>query len=107
MENKTYIKSELLMHRKLTVIHPEFNIEAVCEVKIWRLAESQKYPFGLKYSLFCANKITKKILIGFDNHFPKGPHIHIDHSEMMYDFLGYEKLIEDFWNEVEARGFII
>ena len=105
MVNKTYIKSELLMHRKLTVLHRELNIEAVCEVKIWRLMESQKYPFGLKYSLFCADKLTKKVLNGFDNHYPKGPHIHINEIELPYQFIGYEKLIDDFWNEVAARGY--
>jgi hypothetical protein len=107
MANKTYKGVSLLLYRKLTVFHPEFNIEAVCEVKIWQLAESQKYPFGFKYSLFCVNKITKKIVVGFDNHFPKGPHIHIGNNEVPYIFMGHEKLIDDFWDAVIARGFII
>lgn len=105
MVHSTYIKANLLMHRKLTVLHTEHNIEAVCELKIWQLAESHKYPFGLKYSLFCINKKTKEIIIGFDNHFPKGPHIHKNEQELSYSFLGYEKLIDDFWDELAARGF--
>lgn len=107
MANETYIKSKLLMHSKLTVFHTEFNIEAVCEVKIWSLPESKEYPFGLKYSLFCVDKVTKKVLVGFDNHFPKGPHVHKGNEEIGYEFFGYERLLNDFWNAVFERGFSI
>lgn len=107
MVKNTYIRTVLLLHRKLTAFHSETNIEVVCEVKIWQLPESDKYPFGLRYSLFCVDVVSKKVLIGYDNHYPKGPHIHVGNSEMIYVFSGYEKLLDDFWSEVIKRGFAL
>jgi len=36
----------------------------------------------------------KRVLM--DNHHPKGPHIHIDDTELPYAFIDLDRLVEDF-----------
>lgn len=67
----------------------------IIELKIQSVAKTYKYPHGIRYSLICINsKSQDKIL--FDNHYPKGNHIHICDKEMSYDFVSYDQLIDDF-----------
>ncbi len=67
----------------------------ILELSIHELAKSAQYPDGIKYGLICIDiKTGKKILM--DNHHPKGPHIHIDDTEMEYKYTNDDKLIEDF-----------
>ncbi|TVQ78236.1 MAG: hypothetical protein EA369_07145 [Bradymonadales bacterium] len=72
-------------------IHKRF----VVELKIHDVGRSAGYPDGLKYGLICYDlKTNKKVLM--DNHHPKGPHIHIEAKEVSYEFVGPDRLIEDF-----------
>jgi hypothetical protein len=65
------------------------------EMKIFAVAKSKKYPLGVRYSLILIDlKTTAKVLM--DNHFPKGPHLHINDSELTYQFIDENKLILDF-----------
>lgn len=105
MVKKTYIKSQLLFHDKLTVVHKELNIRAICEMKAWIVPVSKKYSLGIKYSLFCVDFITREIILGFDNHYPKGPHKHIGNIEVEYLYSNIDQLIEDFWAQIEERGY--
>ena len=67
----------------------------VLEMKIYAVPRSRKYPLGVRYSLiFVDPKSSAKILM--DNHYPKGPHIHINDAELEYAFLDEEKLVQDF-----------
>lgn len=105
MVKNTYIRTNLLFHEKLTVVQSETNIRAICELKAWQLPVSKKYPLGLKYSLFCVDFLTRQVIIGFDNHYPKGPHKHIDNREVHYSYSSLDQLVEDFWNDLEERSF--
>ena len=96
-----------MYHSKLTLIHPETNIIAICEIKVWKISDPKSYPNNIKYSLFCVEVPKKNILVGFDNHFPKSPHKHINDLEIPYNFINTDKLIDDFWEEVQSRGFIL
>jgi len=79
----------------------------VAELKVWKVSKSGDFPEGIKYSLFLVNVATKKVLIGFDNHRPKGHHKHLYDSEEIYLFQDTDKLIEDFWSLVQAEGFLL
>ena len=95
----------LLYHSKLTLIHSETKMIAISELKVWEVDDLYSCPEGIKYSLFCIDRITGKIIIGLDNHKPKGPHKHINGKEELYSFSNYEKLVNDFWIEVKRQGF--
>ena len=65
------------------------------ELSIFELSESDRYPVGIKYGLVFHDLETEKFLL-FDNHHPKGPHVHINDLEFGYKYVSDEKLIEDF-----------
>lgn len=67
----------------------------VIELMIHEITDVKKYPDGIKYGLICFDIKTKKRVL-LDNHHPKGPHIHIDNTELPYEFVSEDKLIEDF-----------
>jgi len=31
-----------------------------------------------------------------DNHHPKGPHIHVNNEELPYEYIGLDRLVNDF-----------
>ena len=93
--------------QKFFVKHDYQDTEAVVEIKVWEVSDHKKYPDGLKYSLFCVNVESNEIIVGFDNHHPKGPHIHVDQVEQHYFFESIEKLIEDFYSLLKARGYTL
>jgi hypothetical protein len=95
----------LLYHSKLTLIHPVDNIVVVVELKVWKVENSPSYPKGIKYSLFCIDRTSGLIVIGFDNHKTKGPHKHVNESEVPYFFNNYDQLLQDFWIEVRNKGY--
>ncbi|MBN1115022.1 MAG: hypothetical protein JXA66_06745 [Oligoflexia bacterium] len=78
---------------------------AIAEIRIWRVPKGRHYPDGIKYSLYLVQ--SGKILVGFDNHFPKGHHLHIGDVQVDYVFISYKKLLDDFWKLVKERGFSI
>ena len=91
----------LLMHEKRIV---EGNRAlGVAELKIWSVPPSTAFPTGRKFSLFLV--ADGKVIAGFDNHAPKGPHAHIGDMELPYRLTTFEQLIEDFWALVRKAGF--
>ena len=45
-------------------------------------------------------------VFGFDNHKPKGPHLHVGDRELGYLFRGYDELMRDIRKMIEQEGFI-
>jgi hypothetical protein len=66
----------------------------VVEFKVWQVPKSGHYPEGVKYSFFATR--SGKVLVGYDNHKPKGHHRHFAEKEGPYAFEGFEKLRADF-----------
>jgi hypothetical protein len=67
----------------------------IVETTLHEVNDPKRYPKGVKYGLICIDtKTGKKILM--DNHHPKNDHIHINETEISYEFKTVEKLIEDF-----------
>lgn len=89
MARDTIIKSRLVFHAK--------EIEkdgGIIEMKAYEVTPSKKYPLGFRYSLYYVR--NEKVLVGYDNRFPKGPHKHSDGCEHSYEFKGIDELIKDF-----------
>ena len=64
------------------------------ETKIW-FVEDSRYPASVKYRLiFVDTKSGRRVLI--DNHYPKGPHYHLDEKEFAYFYLDERQLVADF-----------
>lgn len=101
------VQATIIQNSKLTLVRRETQTVAIAELKIWKVPRSKDYPEGTKYSLFCVLKESGEVLIGFDSHKPKGHHQHLNGSETQYSFRSMDKLVEDFWDEVSKRGFIL
>jgi Family of unknown function (DUF6516) len=71
---------------------------------IWRVDSPERYPTGIKYRLVLVNPKTHEVILLYDNHWPKGPHVHYWHDrERVYEFECTEKLLEDFIQESEVQ----
>ncbi len=90
------MKARLFEHTKR-----EIQGRYIMEIKVWAL-EDGKYPVGFKYSLLFFDTETKRRIL-MDNHYPKGPHTHIDHLETDYQFKGVKNLLRDFEHTVIKR----
>ena len=95
------MKATLLFHEKRIVENVKTGELAVVELKIWQLAIH--YPEGRKFSLFLVASGT--VLIGIDNHKPKGPHLHLGKEEVPYVYVDDNVLLADFWDMTRKAGF--
>lgn len=71
-------------------------------MEIYRVTKSAKYPDGVKYGLILTDPKTGKHLL-MDNHHPKGPHIHLNGQEIIYQYVDENKLVKDFKEMVLAN----
>jgi len=97
----------LLYHSKIQVIHGSSEEVAIAELKVWEVQTTSYYPEGRKFSLFLVWKDSGEVIIGFDNHKPKGPHLHRRDREEAYQFKDVDQLVEDFWSLVRMEGFLL
>ncbi len=67
----------------------------IIEISVHQVGKSESYSDGLKWGPICIDQITGKRVL-MDNHHPKGPHLHIDKTEMPYEFVGLDRLVDDF-----------
>ena len=92
------------MSKAIELLHASkqvLNSGLLVEVKIWKVEKSLKYIEGIRYRLVLVDPLQKCVLILFDNHYPKGPHLHNrDGIETEYQFESMQKLIEDFFKAI-------
>ena len=87
--------AELLYRRKFA--QPDGTL---VEIVVWRVPTPTKGSrHSYKYRLFYGTEGRR--IVGFDNERGKGDHIHIDGVEKPYSFSTVDKLIEDFFAEIE------
>jgi hypothetical protein len=88
------------MSSAVSIVHEKVKTEdgVVVEIKIWKVPKSDHYPEGVKYSFFATQ--GGKVLVGYDNHKPKGHHRHFGGIEGPYFFAGFDKLRNDFLNDL-------
>ena len=65
---------------------------------------SKDYPDGIKYRAWVSE--NGETLFGFDNHKPKGLHLHIGEREVGYVFRGMDALRADIGAMIKKEGFI-
>lgn len=75
----------------------------VAAIEVWDVPRSDDYPTGRKFRLFFV--VEGIVLVGFDNHRPKGPHLHLENREVFYRFTTIERIVGDFWDLVRKAGF--
>jgi len=86
--------AELLFHEKLTLA-----TGLIREIKVWRMPKSPRYPDGVKYRMALVDPTTGDVLILYDNHWPKGHHVHRAEVEEPYEFASVADLMMDFLRE--------
>lgn len=97
-------RATLKYHQKVKLIHSEDESVAIAELRVFEVPKDRDFPDGVKYSLFLVY-YNSEVLVGFDNHKPKGPHMHLKGEERSYHFRGVASLLEDFWDLVRKEGF--
>ena len=93
------MKATLVLHEKRLVA----SATAIAELKVWQVPRSRDYPTARKFSLFFI--VDGEVVVGIDNHKPKGPHLHVGGREEPYVFTTVEQLLDDFWALVRKAGF--
>lgn len=89
------MKAALLLDERHVVAEDVF-----VEIVVWRVPRpSRGSTHSFKYRL--ALVVEGRCVLRFDNEAGKGDHRHVDGVEMPYTFGGYERLVSDFWIEVE------
>jgi hypothetical protein len=91
------MKARLIENRKLRL-----DDGSIIQIKIWQLPTViAERPHGLKYSLFYGRPGER--IVGYDNEAGKGDHRHYRRREESYRFTTYERLIEDFAEDVRRE----
>ena len=74
---------------------------AFVEVVVWRVPRPLRgSAHRFKYRL--ALVVAGKGVLRYDNETGKGDHRHVGDGETSYSFSSYEKLLVDFWADVDA-----
>jgi hypothetical protein len=97
------MKAKVLFHEKRVLENTASGQLAIAELRVLEIPKSAHYPQGLKYSLFLV--LEGEVIIGMDNHKPKGPHLHLGNKELPYNFVNEAKLLEDFWELAARAGY--
>jgi len=90
-------RAELVIHQKLT--SPKGLIR---ELSVWRLRKSQRYPEGVRYRLVLVDSASGLVHLLYDNHWPKGHHVHVGGREEVYVFTSIAELIREFRARADA-----
>lgn len=88
-------RARLLIATKLTL-----GSGYIEEVKVWRVPVSERYPEGIRFRLVLVDRRTGDIALLYDNHWPKGAHVHAGGAETRYRFKSVEQLLNDFQEHV-------
>ena len=97
------MKAEPIFTEKRMLHNPVTGEAAIAELKIWNVPRSKDYPEGRKFSLFLVS--GGEVVVGIDNHKPKGPHLHLGNRELYYLYRDQDSLLADFWDLARKAGF--
>lgn len=90
------MKAEPLLKERLVLDDNSF-----AELSLWRLPRPVKgSSHGFKYRL--ALVVGGICVMRYDNEIGKGDHKHIGGVEYAYAFTSPQRLLADFWNDVDA-----
>jgi hypothetical protein len=97
------MKARLVFHEKRLLWAPATAMAGLAELRVWEVPKSSDYPSGRKFSLFLITEGT--VLLGIDNHRPKGPHLHLGDRQVPFRYESDDQLLRDFWELVRKAGF--
>jgi hypothetical protein len=98
------VKATEIFRQKIVLNHRNGNRIAIYEIVIWKVPATEDYPAGIKYRAWVSE--GGKTLFGFDNHKPKGPHLHVGETQVGYVFRGLDALRADIAAMIRQEGFI-
>ena len=91
------MKAELLIDERHVL-----NVRAFAEIIVWRLPRPLRDSVHqFKYRL--ALVVDGVCVLRYDNEAGKGDHRHVRDKEEPYNFTDPDKLVADFWRDVEGR----
>src|SRR6202158_5645907 len=95
----TKAKAKLLFQERI-----DYDDGAIVEMMLWRVPSPvAPSAHSLKYSLFYGRRGVRDV--GYDNERGKGDHRHFQGVETPYVFSTTERLMTDFWSDVQTlRG---
>ena len=96
--------AELIFHQKVTLNHKDGKRRAIFEMTAYSVPRSKDYAQGVKYRAWLSE--SGETIFGFDNHKPKGPHLHIRDKEIGYTYRGVDELMKDIQALIEKEGFV-
>jgi len=88
------VKARLIRYKKYPDVYGN-----VAEIRVWEVGTTHDKPHGYKYSLVYI--VQGRRVIGYDNAEGKGDHRHYGDRVEPYRFEGLEKLMEDFYLDVQ------
>jgi len=78
----------------------QLTADAFVEIKVWQVPQPVRgSSHDLKYAL--AYVVAGACVLRYDNEAGKGDHRHIGGVETTYSFTTPQKLMADFWNDVD------
>ena len=73
----------------------------IFEMVIWRVPVTSQSPSGVRYRLAFVRRSEAEPAVLYDNHPPKGHHLHVAGGEGRYSFVDVDQLLADFMADVE------
>jgi hypothetical protein len=98
------VKAEEIFRQRLVLNHKDGKRIAIFEIVVWKVPATKDYPNGVKYRAWFFE--GGKTVFGFDNHKPKGPHLHVGEVELGYVFRGLDELRDDIVAMIRREGFV-
>ncbi len=98
------VKATEILRLKLVLKHSDGVRLAIFEVVAWQVPQSPAYPEGIRYRIWFTE--SGETIFGFDNHSPKGHHLHLGSVQIAYDFQGLDRLKQDAIRMIQREGFI-
>ena len=98
------VKAEETFRQKVVLKHQDGIRLAIFEIVIIRVPTTKDYPEGVKYRAWLSE--AGRTVFGFDNHKPKGHHLHIGDQEVGYVFRGIKELRLDIEAMLKKEGFV-
>lgn len=92
------MKARLLLEERRVLSNGE---DAFAELVVWAVNDPVE-PSKHLYKYRLAFVVAGTCVLRYDNERGKGDHRHVGDVEQRYSFTTAEKLIEDFWSDVEA-----
>jgi hypothetical protein len=98
------MKAVEIFRQKVVLKHETRKTLVIFEMAIFQIPKSEHYPEGIKYRAWLSE--GGETVFGFDNHKPKGPHLHIGDQEVGYVFRGIKELKNDVMAMIRKAGYI-